>query len=899
MSERFFIIDGMAIAYRAHFATIRNPLVTSDGRHVSATHGFIRALLKIIKDESPDYLAVAMDSREKTFRHHTYPEYKATREKMPFELVPQIDWIKDFVAALNIPLLEMPGYEADDIIATLARRAEDQGLTTYMVTGDKDFMQLINDRTFMYTPASAKSEITIVDADKVREKWGVGPERIIDLLALMGDSSDNVPGVPGVGEKTAVKLLQSYGSLEEVLAHGEEQKNARVRQGLTEHSDLALLSRELVTIDTQVPVNSDWDSLRLTPYDLPRLEELLRKFEFFTLLKELLPAASENSETQAYVNIDTAEKFLGFLKELENRDSFAFDTETDSTDAFQAELVGLSFSWKAWEAFYIPLRFLGKEAGLFDEDDLTYVLDRLRPILENPKIAKVGQNIKYDASVLLKYNVRLQGIRFDTMIAEYLLNPDSNSYKLDNLALHYMHYRMQPISDLIGSGRNAITMDQVAPDKAGWYACEDADITWQLTDILRGKLAESGLDKVFNSIELPLISVLTDMEANGMYLDLDFLRDMSVSLEQDLNLKIREIYDCAGQEFNINSPMQLGEILFDKLKIPPVKKTKTGYSTDVTVLEQIRSVHPLPALILDYRGMAKLKSTYVDALPQLKNPRSGRIHSSFNQTVAATGRLSSTNPNFQNIPVRSEQGREIRKAFVPENPDWVILSADYSQIELRVVAHISGDQALRDAFAQGLDIHSRTASRIFDVPEELVSQDMRRTAKVINFGILYGAGPFRISQELNIPRSQANDIIKAYFDSFPGIRDYIDRTTEFGEKNGYVETLFGRRRWIRDINSENRNLREAARRVLINTPVQGTAADLIKLAMIAIHRHFAQLRLQTLLISQVHDELIFEVHPRELDLVRQTVRHEMESVADLTVPLLVDIGVGKSWFEAH
>jgi len=916
MAERFFIVDGMAIAYRAHFALIRQPLVTSDGRHVSATHGFLRAILKLIKDENPDYIAIAFDSREKTFRHQKYPEYKATREKMPFEMVPQIGWIKEVVEAMNIPLLEMPGWEADDIIGTLALKARERGLQSFMVTGDKDFMQLVNEDIFMYSPATGRSELTVYDAEKVREKWGVGPERIVDLLALMGDSSDNVPGIPGVGEKTAVKLLTQYGSFDEVLAHAEEQKNARVREGLKKGRESGILSRELVTIDTDVPVDIDWDSLRRGAFNSAKLEELLRSFEFFSLLRELVdspgqaagqaagqasgaqgekPAAAALQSYQVITEQAQLQTFLGQLKE---QTCFAFDTETDSTEAMEAELIGMSFSWQTGEAFYLPLRYAGKDAEIFDaEDDRRAVLDMLKPILESPAVEKVGQNIKYDALVLVKYGIRMQGLAFDTMVAEYILNPDSNSYKLDNLAEQYLHYRMQPIEELIGKGREQISMALVDRDRAGWYACEDADVTWQLYGILKERLKKEGLETVFYDIDMPLVDVLVSMEAAGMHVNTDFLKDMSGVLEKDLAESEEGIYALAGEEFNINSPGQLAVILFEKLGLKPVKKTKTGFSTDVTVLEQLQHEHPLPAKILEYRGLAKLKSTYVDAIPQLRNTRTGRIHSSFNQTVAATGRLSSTNPNLQNIPIRSERGREIRKAFVPGREGWQILAADYSQVELRIVAHLSGDENLIRAFREDMDIHAATAALIFGTDPGLVSSDMRRTAKVVNFGILYGAGPFRISQELGISRADAAGIIKAYFDSYRELQTYIDETTAFAEEHGYVETLFGRRRGIRDISSTNRNLREAAKRILINMPVQGTAADLIKVAMNRLHAKFRVLGLKSMMISQVHDELIFEVAADEMDIVRETVRFEMEHAVELKVPLKVDIGSGRDWFE--
>jgi DNA polymerase I len=894
-----FLIDAMAIAYRSHFAMIHNPLVTSDGRHVSAAFGFVRQILKIIKDEKPDYLAVVFDSKEKTFRHKMFEPYKATREKMPDELKPQINWIKELLDAMNIPVLMLDGYEADDIIGTMALAGEKAGFQVYMVTGDKDFMQLVTEQITMYAPAAGKKETALIGPAEVKAKWGVEPRQIIDFLALMGDSSDNVPGVPGVGEKTAAKLLQSYQSLENIFENAEEQRNARVRDALLENRQQAELSRKLVTIDCQVPIDYKWEDIARQDFNYEKLKPLLENLEFHTIFKELAIETNDKKPTQNYQLIDTLEKLSDLCNTLLKQDIIAIDTETTSTEAMNARLVGISIAWKAWQAVYIPIRFPEKGANIFGDDDEKAALDLLRPVLENPKIKKSGQNIKYDALVLRRAGVKLKGIVFDTMIADYLLNPDNNSHKLDLLAQRYLHYQMQPIEDLIGKGKKQITMDLVPVKQAAFYAAEDADITFQLSGILKKKLEDGSLLELMEKIEVPLINCLIEMEYNGLYIDTAFLQDMSAELQGKINAMIREIHSLAGETFNINSPAQLGNILFEKLKLPVIRKTKTGFSTDINVLEELKDKHPLPEKVLEYRQLTKLLSTYVDALPQLKHLETERVHSSFNQTVAATGRLSSNNPNFQNIPIRTETGRLIRRAFIPQKTGWKILAADYSQVELRIMAHLSGDPKLMQAFLDDADVHARTAALVFGVPHDKVTTDMRRTAKVVNFGIMYGAGPFRISNELNLSRAEAQGIIKAYFDTYAGIRKYIDETLVFCRKNRYVETLSGRRRWVNDINSENRNLREAAERIAINMPVQGSAADLIKIAMINIHNILQDEKLQTKMISQVHDELVFELPDEELETVKIIIRREMEQAMKLDVPLKVDLGIGESWFDAH
>lgn len=890
--KTFYIIDGMAIAYRAHFALIREPLLTSDGRHVSAAYGFFNALFKILRDESPDYLAVAFDAREKTFRHEKFPEYKATREKMPMEMRPQISWIKDILRAMRIPMLEIPGYEADDLIGTLVRRAAKQGIKSYMVSGDKDFMQLISENIYLYTPATGKRPLTIYGEKEVEEKWGVDPAHIVDLLGLMGDSSDNIPGIRGIGEKTAVKLLMEFGSMQTLLEHPEKIKNKRIRDKIIEEAEQARLSRELVTIDTDVPLDVDWKDMCVNDdYDRAALREKLQDLELFKFIRDLhLGQEGGDGETSEgknnYILCDDDNELRELIDKLKNSKMLSVDTETDGLDSLRAGLVGVSLCAKEGEAFYIP--YTKKR------------LEMLSEILEDNSIVKIGQHIKFDINVLRRHGLELQGEFFDTMLAAYLLSPDMNSYKLDLLAERYLHYRMMPIEELIGEKKSKqIPMSEVPKEKVAYYAAEDAEITFRLSVIFRKKLEQEGLLKVFSEIEVPLIPVLSDMEYEGIYIDTEFLKKMSAELGKKMAGIMEEIYDLAGGKFNINSPKQLGQILFEKLGLPVVRKTKTGYSTDVNVLEKLKDEHPLPQRILDFRMLNKLRSTYVDALPGLVNPETKRIHGSFNQTVAATGRLSSSNPNFQNIPIRSEEGREIRRAFCAQDKKHKILSADYSQVELRIMAHLSGDKNLIDAFRRDADIHAHTAAVVFNVKESDVTPAMRRTAKVINFGIMYGAGSHRISQELGIGYGDAGAIIKAYFERYTGVREYIDSVVKECRERAYVSTIYGRKRPIPDINSENRNLQEAAKRAAINMPVQGSAADIIKIAMIRIHKEMRKRKMQSKMILQVHDELVFEVVPGEMDNLRELVKHNMEKAAELQVPLRVDMGSGPSWYEAH
>ena len=896
--KRLFLIDGMAQIYRAHFAMIKNPLTTKDGRHTSAIFGFMNSLFKLLRDENPDYIAVVLDCKEPTFRHKLYTEYKATREKMPDELVEQLEPLYEVISHTNIPILKKPGYEADDIIGTLVKKAEQAGLVTYMVTGDKDMMQLVSETTFMYSPGNRFKPTTIYDKIKVKEKWGVGPDGIIDMLALVGDTSDNVPGVDGVGPKTAKKLLDQYKDIETILEHADEAKNKRVREGLQNGRDLVHLSRELVTIHCDVPVEFHIEELIRKDMDGEALTYDFQDLEMYSLITQV-EALSGNGVValeqpdKNYQTILTQTDLDLLITTISNAELISFDLETTSITPLQADIVGLSFSVKANDGYYIPVEYPEKESkpGL----TLDAVLEKLKPIFENENNRFCGQNIKYDALVLSRYGIHLGNIVFDTMIAEYMLHPEKNSYKMDYLSIDYLNYRMVPIDNLIGTGLHQKSMAEVPLEDIAFYASEDADIAFQLAEILKDKLEKESLFEPYNDIEIPLIPVLTTIEKNGVYLNLDFLADLSRQFGEGLEKLTEKIHQMAGREFNINSPKQLGEILFDELELKPIRKR----STAVEVLAVLKNYHPLPEEVLKYRHLAKLKNTYVDAIPNYVNKETGRVHTSLNQTIAATGRLSSTSPNFQNIPIRTETGREVRKAFVPQNSDWVILSADYSQVELRIMAHYSQEPELIKAFEENSDIHSRTAALVNGIAETEVTPDQRRSAKVVNFGIMYGAGPYRMSQELGISMADAKILIDNYFATYPGIRKYMDETISLARDRGYVETLYKRRRKTGNLDASNRNIVQAEERVAINMPIQGTAADIIKIAMINIHNKMESENYQSKMILQIHDELLFECPKAEVDKLAAMVVEKMEGAVSLSVPLKVDWNYGSSWYEAH
>ena len=906
--KRLFLIDGSALFYRSYFAFIRNPLINSKGENTSAAWGFAQYLLRIILDEKPEYLAVVFDPKGPTFRHEMYADYKATREKMPEDMAVQYPRIVELTKAFDVPLLEKKGFEADDVIGTLAKRGEEQGFEVFMATSDKDMMQLLSPHIHMYSMRPG-SDSEIMNEAYVMEKFGLTPVQVIDYLALMGDSSDNVPGVPKVGDKTARSLLQEFGSIDKIYENLENITKKAVKESLAENRAKADLSRTLVTINTEVPIDFDWESIKITPIKPDLLAPLFEDLEFRTLIPKLYenmgaePPKAEQSFDDAKQNyhlVDTPEKLNSLVELLKKQAFIVFDTETTGLDAFRSDVIGVAFSWQAKTAYYVAF---GHPESKLSRDE---ALAALKPILENPEIKKGGQNIKFDALMLWQHGIAVQGMDFDTMIANCLATSETRQNKLDVLAEKYLGYKMIPIEELIGKkGKNQKSMDEIPIAETSPYACEDADITLQLKEILAEKLKESETEKLFREVEMPLVNVLLKMEINGVGLDTDFLAEMSVQLGNDAERLTAEISEIAGEAFNLNSPQQLGNILFEKLEIHKEigkrapKRTATGqFSTAEDTLMKYEK-HPVVHKILEYRKMTKLKSTYVDALPLLISPRTGRLHTSFNQTIAATGRLSSSDPNLQNIPIRGERGREIRKAFIPADANSVILSADYSQVELRMVAHISGDEALKEAFVRGEDIHSSTAAAVFSVPIAEVTADMRRKAKEVNFGIIYGISRFGLAGRLDIGVDEAEMIITNYFARFPKVNDYIRDTIAMTREQLYETTLLNRRRYIPDIASRNGTQRQIAERVAINTPIQGSSADLIKLAMINIHNRLANEKHQAKMILQVHDELVFEVPKSEIDAVKKLVVSEMENAMQLDVPLKADAGVGANWLEAH
>jgi len=897
-TPRLFLVDGSALAYRSYFAFIRNPLINSKGENTSAVFGYTRTLLDLLTQEKPEYIAVAFDTAEPTFRHERFVDYKATRQKMPDELSAQWARLKEVTEALGVALIEVPGFEADDVMGTLAKQAERQGLKTFLVTADKDLMQLVSPQVKIYSLRKVDNQQEILDAVGVQQKFGVPPERVIDVLALMGDSSDNIPGVRGIGEKTAVKLIQEYGDLETILAKASEIKPKGVADKILANIDMARLSQELATIHTDVPLLHSPTDLAPGQRDAARLTALFQELEFGTLTKQFAPHTQ--ADHQGYRLIRSRTEFDSLCRTLETLQHFAIDTETTDLNPLNAELLCVSLAWTPGEAYCVPLQFPEQN----EPDDHDYVLARLKPNLENPSSLKCGQNIKYDMLVLSRHGIELQGVEFDTMVASYVVNPSGRQHNLDALALEYLQIKKIPITDLIGSGKGQRNMRQVPLEDLARYACEDADVTWRLRDLLAAKLAETSTWELFQRVEIPLVTVLKDMEQAGVCLDVPLLQRMSQEMERQLVTLTQEIYELAGERFNINSTQQLGRLLFETLEIHKaqgvkrVRKTKTGYSTDVAALEQFKE-HPLVSKMLEYRQLAKLKSTYVDALPQLVNPRTGRVHTSYNQTVAATGRLSSSDPNLQNIPARTELGREIRKAFIAETEERCLLSADYSQIELRILAHLSHDATLIESFRLGEDVHRRTASRIFGVPPEAVTAVQRARAKTINFGVIYGMGPQRLARELDISLDEAKRFIETYFATYPGVHRYTLESVQNARELGYAMTLLGRRRYLPELFSDNQGMRVAAEYMAVNTPVQGSSADLIKLAMINIHQRLKREQLKTQMLLQVHDELVFEVPLAELDTVKPLVVEEMERAVPLEVPIKADVGAGHNWFEAH
>ena len=890
-----YLVDGTSYIHRAYHA-IRN-LANSKGLPTNAIYGFTKMVLKLIAEKEPEYLVIVFDSKGPTFRHEMYSEYKANRPPMPEDLVTQLPYIKLIVEGLNLPTIEKQGFEADDLIGTLACRSEKQGFEVVIVSGDKDFRQLISPKTSQWDTMKDK----FTDYAAIEEEYGLKPEQFIDVMGLSGDTSDNVPGVSGVGEKTAIELIKQFGSLEAVFHKVEEIERKKLKENLLNSREAALLSKKLVTIDCQAPIPEDLKDLKIGKPDSQKLSALFQELEFRALWEQF--TTRQDVTHDDYHLLFSKNELETLIRKIKKNKIVSVDTETTSEDPLKAELVGISFSLEPHQAYYLPLghRYLGAPAQL----DRQAALDMLKEVLEDAHIKKIGQNIKYDALVFRNYQIDLQGLDFDTMIASYVINPGLHQHNLDYLAQHYLHHKMIPFEDMVGRGKNQRTFDQVDVEQAKVYSCEDADMTLQLRAILEEQLKKDLNQNLFYDLEMKLIPVLMDMESAGIKIDLKFFQEMSKRFAKQLKEIESQVYAEAGMEFNINSPQQVGVVLFEKLQLPLQKKTlKTKtYSTDVKVLKQLASdsggvPHPLPKLLLRYRTLAKLKSTYLDALTKIVNPRTGRVHTSFNQTVTATGRLSSSNPNLQNIPIRGEEGREIRKGFIAEN-GCLLLSSDYSQIELRVFAHYSNDKGMIRAFENKLDIHASTAAEIMGVALDHVKPDMRRIAKAINFGIIYGMGPQKLSEELGIDLKTAKDYIARYYERYQGVVRYREEMVASAREKGYVTTLFNRRRYLPDIQHQNRIIQSEAERMAINTPIQGTAADLIKKAMIRIHDRLKEEKLGTRLLLQVHDELVFEVPEKEMKRITKLVQEEMEGVYKLRVPLKVDIKVGKNWDEAH
>ena len=890
--KTFYLIDGSSYIFRAFFG-VRQQFSTSKGFPTNALYGFINMLQKVIRDEKPDYLVVAFDSPEKTFRHKIFPDYKANRDAPPEELSKQFPYFEPLVEAYGLSSIRRPGFEADDIIGTLALKGGQEGLDVVIVSGDKDMMQLISPNVHMLDTMKNKK---FMDKE-VLEKFGVPPDKVIEVMGLMGDSSDNIPGVTGVGPKTAAELIQKFGSIESLYKRIEEVEKKKVKEKLERDKESAFMSRELVSIDTGMDLEFNSDLMKPGKVDSSTLKKMFEKFEFVSFLEGMQGEVKKSIEVDRsnYKTILTEKSLKDLMKSLVKNRSFAFDVETTNKRPVWARMVGISFSFEDGNSYYIPLahRYLGAP----DQLDLKMVCEKLKTILEDKSIKKCGHNIKYDLIVLANEGIALDGLDFDTMIASYLLNPSSRGHGLDALSMEYFGHKNITYKEMVGSGNKEIGFDEVEVGPATEYAAEDSDMTWRLKGKLQPKLIDSTL-KLYKEIELPLLEVLAEIELNGIYINRKHLVELSSKIDKQLLTLEKDIYILADEEFNINSPKQLSVILFEKLKLPVIKKTKTGYSTDVSVLELLAQEHKLPEQILSYRQLAKLKSTYVDALPGEIFKNTGRVHTSFNQTVAATGRLSSSNPNLQNIPIRSEMGREIRKAFTAEG-DNMLLSADYSQIELRILAHLSKDKALKNAFDKGEDIHSRTAADIFGSALDNVDDDSRRMAKAVNFGIIYGLSAFGLSRQLKISRKEAKDFIDQYFSLYSKVKGFMDNTISEARECGYTLTMFNRRRYLPDLKSDNRQTRESAERVAINSPIQGSAADLIKVAMIQISRKLKKLKLNSKMILQVHDELVFECPVHEQKEIESLVRKEMEGACLLSVPLIVDIGWGKNWNEAH
>ncbi|MGQ1889505.1 DNA polymerase I [Thermophagus sp. OGC60D27] len=919
-TKKLFLLDAYALIFRAYYAFIRNPRINSKGLNTSAIFGFTNSLLDVLNKENPTHIAVAFDPSGPTFRNELYKEYKANREATPEDIKKAVPYIKQILEAFNIPVVEVEGFEADDVVGTLSRKASEEGFKTFMVTPDKDYAQLVTEDTLMYKPKTGGNQIEKMGVEEVKKKFAVdSPEQVIDLLALWGDSADNIPGCPGIGEKRAKDIIGRYGSVENVYEHIDE-FSGKQKENLIRFKEQVELSKRLVTIRTDVPVQFDEKLFSKGDPDLEKLQPVFEELEFKTLWEKIAGKTIKNAvqptlfesdnETSAHIPsrtnnatikdirhqyylVESQQALDSLAADLSVQKEFCIDTETSALDVWNNELVGLSFSFKKGEAYYVPVPKKQEEAQK--------IVGRFSRVLKDKRILKIGQNLKYDYLMLKRYGVEMQGPFFDTMVAHHLVQPGLK-HNMDFLAETYLNYTPVSIEELIGAkGKNQKSMQEVDKHVVAEYAGEDADITLQLKDPLLKELEKYNLASLFWDVEMPLLKVLAEMEYAGVCLDIEALKSFAQKLQSRIDKLELEIKEEAGSDFNVSSPKQVGEVLFDKMKLDPkAKKTKSGqYSTNEEILQRLKERHPIIEHILEYRGIKKLLNTYVEALPKLINKETGRLHTSFNQAVVVTGRLSSSNPNLQNIPIREEEGREMRRVFVVPDDDHLFLSADYSQVELRLMAHLSGDAHLLDAFINGKDIHTATAARIFKVNLEEVTSDMRRKAKTANFGIIYGISAFGLSERLNISRKEAKEIIDEYFENFPGVKDYMNRAIEQARQLGYVETLFGRRRYLPDINSRNSVVRGVAERNAVNAPIQGTAADIIKKAMVAVAKVFESENLKSRMVLQVHDELNFEVEKTEVDRVKEIVKKEMESAVSLKVPLEVEIGIGQNWLEAH
>ena len=920
-----FLLDAMALIYRAHFAMSKIPRLTTNGINTGAILGFTNSLLEVITKEKPSHIAVAFDTSAPTFRHIDFEEYKATRQSQPEEISIAIPYIKRILEGMNIPILELDGFEADDLIGTIAKKAEKEGFTVYMMTPDKDFAQLVDEKIFLFKPARMGNGVEVLGIPEVLEKFDIqNVDQVRDILGLKGDSVDNIPGVKGIGEKTASALLKEYGTVENIVANTENLKGA-VKTKFEENGQMGIKSKELATIKIDCPIEFDADAFEYGEPNKELLMPVLQELEFKTIARRMFqednliksgskpkdtaqlglfdtgaeedsfeqPKKSLSTENPTYTLVDRPEQREKLIRRLSTVSEFCFDTETTGLETREADLVGIAFSVESKEAFYVPMTN--------DQTINKAIIGEFKALLENPNIRKIGQNLKYDVQILKNYDIHVAGELFDTMLAHFLLDSEAAN-SMDMMADKYLGYKTISFESLVGpKGKNQKTIDQIPVDKVKDYACEDADITFQLKEKLQTWIKENKLEKLLHEVEEPLSYVLADMEYEGVQIDTKALSEMSVELDHESRRVQDDIFRLAGVEFNIASPKQMGEILFEQMKlIDNPKKTKTGqYATGEEILSKLADEHEIAAKILEFREYQKLKSTYVDAIPQLISPVSGRVHTDFRQTVAATGRLSSNNPNLQNIPIRTAKGREIRKAFIPKNDDYLIMSADYSQIELRIMAAFSRDESMMQAFKNGRDIHATTAAKVFGVDVDNVEPNMRRKAKEVNFGIIYGISAFGLSQNLNIPRGEAQEIIDAYFKEFPNVKKYMDDVVEKARKDGFVETILGRRRYLRNINSRNFTMRGFDERNAVNAPIQGSAADIIKVAMINIHKWMKEEKVKSKMLIQVHDELVFELYKSEEELMTQKVTELMKNALPLEVPMEVGLGVGKNWLEAH